>query len=156
NQALNTIKGDESLTMQNDVTAVDFNWPLIMQMAVRVNSYQVAINKESRLLDNFISYIKMHNYQWLPQLSLSALSFAKNSNSISKIFNDAIENSENTIINNRLGIKYNYGWAEEMLISLNQKAEEVSFTVYPGNTKAQGYHIFQTEGEPQFEKTLYI
>jgi hypothetical protein len=156
NQAFNSIKGDAFLTMQNDVTAVDFNWPLIMQMAVRINNYQVAINKKSRVLDNFISYIKMHNYQWLPQLSLSALSFTENSNSISKRLNDAIENSDNTTINNRLGIKCNYGWAEEMLISLNQKTEEVSFTVYPGNTKAQGYHIFTTEGEPQFKKSLEI
>ncbi|QXP53808.1 hypothetical protein [Cellulophaga sp. HaHa_2_1] len=156
NQALNTIKSDESLTMQTDVTAVDFNWSLIMQMAVRVNNYQVAINKESRLLDNFISYIKMHNYQWLPQLSLSALSFTENSNSISKRLNDAIENSDNTTINNRLGIKCNFGWAEEIVIYLNQKTEEVRFSVYPGNTKAQGYHIFKSEGEPQFKKMLHI
>ena len=156
NQALNTIKSDESLTMQNDVTAVDFNWPLIMQMAVRVNNYQVAINRRSRLLDNFISYIKMHNYQWLPQLSLSALSFTENSNSISKRLNDAIENSDNTPINNRLGIKFNFGWAEEMIIYLNHETEVISFTVYPGNTKAQGYHIFTNDGEPQFKKTLFI
>lgn len=156
NQALNTIKSDDSLTIENDVTAVDFNWPLIMQLAVRINNYQIAINKKSRLLDNFISYIKQHNYQWLPQLSLSALSFNENDRSIAKRLNDAIENSENSAINNRLGIKCNFGWAEEMLIHLNQKTEVVNFTVYPGNTKAQGYHIFTSNGEPNFKKELYV
>jgi len=156
NQALNTIKSDESLTMQNDVTAVDFNWPLIIQMAVRVNNYQVAIAKPSRILSNFISYIKMHNYQWLPQLALSALAFNGNQNAIIKRLSDAIENSDNTTINNRLGIKCNFGWSEELLISLNNEKQEVRFVVYPGNTKAQGVHIFKTEGEAQFKREITI
>jgi hypothetical protein len=156
NQALNAIKSNEELNLNKDVTPVDFNWPLIMETAVRVNNYQTAIGKSSRILDNFISYIKKHNYEWLPQLSLSALSVTENSRSISKRLNDAIENSENTAINNRLGIKCNYGWAEEIIINLNENTEEVSFTVYPGNTKSQGYHIFKTEGEPQFKKSLAI
>lgn len=156
NQALNAIKSNEELNLNKDVTPVDFNWPLIMETAVRVNNYQTAIGKSSRILDNFISYIKKHNYEWLPQLSLSALSVTENSRSISKRLNDAIENSENTAINNRLGIKCNYGWAEEIIINLNENTEEVCFTVYPGNTKSQGYHIFKTEGEPQFKKSLAI
>lgn len=98
----------------------------------------------------------MHNYQWLPQLSLSALSYVDNNRSIIKRIDDAIKNSENSEISNRLGIKCDFGWAQEILIHLREDIEELSFSVYPGNTKGQGYHIFKGKGEPNFRKTLLI
>lgn len=156
NQALNTIKGIDGFTMEETVTAVDFNWPIIMQLAVRVNNYQEAIGNPSRILGNFISYIKMHNYQWLPQLSLSALSFEGNQNAIMKRLSDAVENSDNQGLNNRLGIKCYFDWSEELLISLNNELQEVRFVVYPGNTKAQGRAIFKEDGEAQFKKEIKI
>ena len=156
NQALNTIKSNEAFKIENDVTPVDFNWPLLMQMAVRINNYQIAIGNTSRILDNFISYIKMHNYQWLPQLAFSALNFAENTRNIYKRFNDAIENSDLISIGNRVGIRCDFGWAEEIIIKLHEDTEEISFSVYPGNTKAQGYHIFKNDGEPQFRNTIGV
>lgn len=156
NQAFNTIRDNDDYSIETTVTAVDFNWPKLMQLAVKVNSFQEAIGKTSRLLGDFISYIKMHNYQWLPQLPLSALSFVENNRSIIKRIDDAIKNSENPEISNRLGIKCNFGWAQEILIHVKEDTEELAFTVYPGNTKGQGYHIFKNQGEPNFKKTLNI
>lgn len=156
NQALNAIKSNDELNLNKDVTPVDFNWPLIMETAVRVNNYQTAIGKSSRILDNFISYIKKHNYEWLPQLSLSALSFHSNQSSIEKRFRDVIENSEYQSINGRLGFNYNFGWAQELLISFDNDKEQVIFSIYPGNTKSQGERIFKQNGEPNFKKELDI
>lgn len=154
NQALNALENVDE--MKTRVIPVDFNWPLLMELAVRVNNYQEAIGKPSRLLDNFISYIKMHNYHWLPQKSLSSLSFSSNQKGIEKRFSDAIDNSENLPIGNRLGIKYNLEWAEEILISLREETKEVKFVVYPGNTKGQGRFIFTNNGEPQFKSEIEI
>ncbi|MBD0824430.1 hypothetical protein [Aestuariibaculum marinum] len=156
NQALNAIKGIDGYTIEDNVTPVDLNWPLLMQLAVRVNNYQEAIAKPSRTLDNFIAYIKMHNYQWLPQLALSALAFGENEKSIVKRFKDAVENSGNQSISNRLGLKHSFGWGEELLIGLNNNPQEIVFRVFPGNTKAQGWPVFAQNGEAKFKNEVFV
>lgn len=154
NQAYNILGIAED--MASKVTPVDFNWPLLMQTAVRVNNFQEAVGKPSRLLDNFISYIKMHNYQWLPQLPLSALSYDPRDGSIVKRISDAIDNSENHHLGNRLGIKCGFGWAQEILINLNENPQEIEFKIYPGNTKGQGWSIFKNKGEPKFKTEVKV
>jgi hypothetical protein len=156
NQALNTTKDREDEHFEDIVTPVDFNWRSIMELAVRTDNYQKAIARPSRLLSNFISFIKAHNYQWLPELSLSALTLSENDGSIKKRLSDAIENSEFELLGNRLGFKCNYGWAQEVLIDLRIDTQELIFIVYPGNTRGQGWHLFKEEGEPEFKKTVEL
>jgi hypothetical protein len=154
NQAFNAVK-DREEEIQDLVTPVDFNWKEIMRIAVQVNNYQSAIGKPSRILDNFISYIKMHNYNWLPQLPLSALSLGNDASRVHKRLSDAIDNSIFEPINNRLGWKCNFPWAHEILLNTNDNGKVV-FVIYPGNTRGQGWHIFNKDGEPQFKKHIKI
>lgn len=153
NQAYNAFN---QFISKDNVTPVDLNWKILMQLAVRVNNFEVAINKPSRVMFDFIYFIKGHDYSWLPVLSLSALTFNGNTNSISDRLADAIDKSQYERTNSRLGIKYNLGWGKEILVYIMEQDEQIRFSVYPGNTRNQGRELFKTEGEPEFKTSLRV
>ena len=155
NQAMNTIKV-QKYNMKEVVTPVDYNWGKIMETAIQVNNFLIASQSSSRILNDFIGFIKAHNSQWLPLKPLSTLLLSANDYQITNRLNDVIEQSDFTNINGRLGYKVNLGFAEEILLGFNYEKQTVIFSVYPGNTKGQGYHIFNKENEPKFKSQVQI
>lgn len=155
NQAMNAIKV-QKYTMKEVVTPVDYNWAKIMETATQVNNFLIASQSSSRILNDFIGFIKAHNCQWLPLKPLSALSLSADNYQINNRLNDAIEQSNYTNVNGRLGYKVDLGFAEEILLGFNCEKQTVIFSVYPGNTKGQGYHIFNKENEPKFKSKVQI
>jgi regulator of replication initiation timing len=143
----------------NDVIyPVDLNWKLLMVIASRVISFEKAIDNKNRFLSDFIELVKSHNHNWLPESTISNLK-PENNRLIKKRISSAIielckeEHHNKLHYNDRIGIEFQKPWAQEILFSINQNGDLVC-AIYPGNTKGQGYHIFNSN--PKFKNTIYV
>jgi hypothetical protein len=129
------------------VSPVDLNWPLLMEMAVKIYSFEKATENKNRFLSDFIHLIRSHNYRWLPEAPIGSLS-SDNIVSIKRRLESAVQElckSENyTLLNNRIGIQFQKPWAQEVLFSINGKGGLVA-SIFPGNTKSQGNYIFSND-----------
>ncbi len=140
------------------VTPIDFNWPRLMAIAVKVSSFEITMNSQNRFLSDFISLVKQHNFRWLPEPSISALQ-PTNKRAILRRLESTIEEVAKTTeinklnYNDRLGLEFYRNWAKEILFSINDKGSLI-VSIYPGNTKGQGYSLF--ESNPKFSEKLNI
>ncbi|MGO1751082.1 hypothetical protein [Psychroflexus halocasei] len=164
NQILNITKTENETQDFNKenygdkITAFDFNWRRIMAIAVKVSSFEKTMNNQNRFLSDFISLVKQHNFRWLPEPSISALQ-QTNTRAISRRLESAIEEVAKTTgksklnYNDRIGLELYKPWAKEILFNINKKGD-LHVSVYPGNTKRQGYSLF--ENNPKFRSSLNI
>ncbi len=139
--------------MRAIVTPKDLNWFKLMNIAVKVHSFEKATGHPDRFLKDFINLVKGHNFRWLPEPSISSVS-SDNTNAIRR----RIESSLNELVknygykkldyNDRLGLWFDQPWAQEILFKVEENGA-LSITVYPGNTKAQGNFIFQKDPKPK-------
>lgn len=158
NQVFNIFK-PEGLTkeeLRERVIPYDLNWPKLMDIAVKVNNFEKVTGNPNRFLTDFIQLVNRHNFRWLPEPPIASLN-ADNTDSIRRRIESTLEElckSERfTCLNNRLGLEFNQAWAKEMLLKVETDGS-LSITVYAGNTKAQGVHIFNNE--PEFRSSLFI
>jgi hypothetical protein len=140
------------------VTPIDLNWPRLMAIAVKVSSFEKTMNSQNRFLSDFISLVKQHNFRWLPEPSISAL-HPTNKQAILRRLESTIEevakltNINKLNYNDRLGLEFYRNWAKEILFSVNDQGDVIA-SIYPGNTKGQGYALF--ESTPKFSNKLTI
>ena len=162
NQILNILshQGKRLDDNREVVTPVDLNWRKLMAIAVKVASFEKTTGNTNRFLTDYIQLVKEHNFSWLPETPIGSL---KNTNakSISRRIESAIikfcdnkELVEKLSYRDRLGTTFTHGWANELLFVVDKETGELVVEIYPGNTKGQGYHIFQSE--PQFSQQLKI
>lgn len=155
NQALNA--WPEKEISSNEITPVDFNWKKLMVKAVQIHNFQKATKNHSRFLNDFIQYVRAHNFEWLPQASLASLEIKAASGPIFDRIATAIDQSElRPLENKRLGFVCEKPWADEILFAINKEKGTIDIRVYPGNTKNQGWHLFTQDGEPQFKKEIVL
>ena len=137
--------------MKNAVDAI-FN-KLDSKPSDFLNSFEKTMNSQNRFLSDFISLVKQHNFRWLPEPSISALQ-PTNKRSILRRLESTIEEIEKTTeigklnYNDRLGLEFYRNWAKEILFSINDKGN-LGVSIYPGNTKSQGYSLFKKNIIPQ-------
>lgn len=155
NQAYNICNKDNNSTedMRSHVVPKDLNWFKLMNIAVKVHSFEKATGHQDRFLKDFISLVKGHNFRWLPEPSISSVS-SDNCNAIRR----RIESTLNELAknygykkldyNDRLGLWFDQPWAQELLFKV-EKTGELSISVYPGNTKGQGAYIFSKDPTPK-------
>ena len=155
NQALNA--WPEKEITEDEVTPVDFNWKKLMEKAVQIHNFQKATRNYSRFLNDFIQYVRGHNFKWLPQAALNSLEITGASGPIYDRLGTVIENSNlKPLENKRLGFVCDKAWADEVLFSVNKDDKTIDIRVYPGNTKNQGWHLFTEGGEPQFKESITL
>lgn len=155
NQALNA--SQEKEITSGEVTPVDFHWKKLMEKAIQVNNFQKATSNSSRFLKDFIQYVRVHNFQWLPQASLSSLEIKAASAPIYDRLATAIDQSDlRPLDNKRLGFVCEKAWADEILFAVNKDEKTIDVRIYPGNTKNQGWHLFTKNGEPQFKNEISL
>lgn len=163
NQIFNICKSSDlsSDEMKKMVTPVDMNWQKLMEIAVKVHSFEKAAGSSNRFLNDFINLVKEHNFRWLPEPSI----FSVSPNNI-KVIEKRIDSALNELVkknidksfkkldyNGRLGLKFDQLWAQEILFNV-EKNGDLSIIVYPGNTKSQGYIIFHKEPKPKTKLTI--
>jgi hypothetical protein len=160
NQVFNVCQKDASFTanMKVVVSPKDLNWPKLMGIAVRVHSFEKATGVYNRFLSDFIDLVKQHNFLWLPEPSIFAIS-SDNTPAIRRRIESAINELDKTTdikkldYYNRLGVWFDQQWAQEVLFHISEKGS-LLIAIYPGNTKAQGWHIFTTN--PQLRESIPI
>ena len=140
------------------ITPFDFNWPRLMAIAVKVSSFEKAMNSQNRFLSDFISLVKQHNFRWLPEPSISSLQPTNKRPILRRIESTIEEVAKITEIGklnytDRLGLEFYKAWAKEILFSIKDNGN-LGVSIYPGNTKGQGYSLFETN--PKFSDTLNI
>lgn len=140
------------------ITPFDLNWPKLMTIATKVLNFERIVNSQNRFLSDFISMIRQHNFRWLPEPSISAL-VSTNSREILRRIESAIDEiASSTQIsklnyNDRIGLEFHKPWAKELLYSVDKEGN-LGVSIYPGNTKSQGYQLFRST--PKFSPTLNI
>lgn len=152
--------------MESKVTPLDLNWLKLMDIAVKVFSFEKATGTTNRFLEDFIHLIKGHNFRWLPEPALISLS-PNNTAAISRRFESVFEELDKREgyskldQQGRLGLKSNKPWANEIHFRVREvdKVEtgdegNLVVAVYPGNTKAQGASIFHKE--PKFRESVTV
>ena len=165
NQILNIIKANGSHEEFNErnfhklITPFDLNWSKLMSLAVKVSSFEKSMSNQNRFLSDFIQLVKNHNFRWLPEPSLSALQ-ANNTSSIKRRIESSVEELIKNNINinklnykDRLGIEFPLPWAQEILFRISENGDLIA-TIYPGNTKSQGYSLFNSD--PKFNTEVEI
>ncbi|MFK7048849.1 hypothetical protein V3Q77_03010 [Flavobacterium davisii] len=132
---------------KDKITPFDLNWKSLMAIAVKVLNFEKTMNTQNRFLSDFISLVKDHNFRWLPDPCIASLS-ENNAQLILRRVELAINELDKTNqikkLNyfDRLGIELDKPWAKEILFSINELGNLV-VCMYPGNTKSQGYSLFQ-------------
>lgn len=140
------------------ITAFDFNWSRLMAIAVKVSSFEKTINSQNRFLSDFIQLVKQHNFRWLPEPSISALQ-PTNTAAITRRLESTIEevakDKKFSKLNysGRLGFEIFKEWAKEILFWIKDNGN-LGASIYPGNTKGQGYGLFTNN--PEFNQSLKI
>lgn len=132
--------------MKIKVLPIDLNWKKLLVMATKILSFQKTVGNLNRFTADFVSLVTGHNPGWLPEVSISELGMSDNSQIVRRISSsinslDIQSIYEKLPYNDRLGLKFDKSWAQEIIFNVSDMGELVA-TVYPGNTKTQGYHIF--------------
>lgn len=159
NQAYNVVKKSNDISKFSEIVeSRDLNWKKLMQIASKVSSFQKTVGQINRFTLDFINLVKGHNPNWLPETPIAALT-ANQGFAIRRRIESAINYLEvndgikKLTYNDRLGMVFTKPWAQEILFHIADEGQLV-VTVYAGNTKAQGWHLFSREVE--IAKTLNI
>ncbi len=132
------------------ITPYDLNWSKLMLIAVRVLAFEKSFGNPNRFLSDFVSLVKDHNYKWLPEAPINALNDSNKNLIIRRVESAIIEASKlnDNIVKlsypDRLGISFSNKWAQEILFDIDQNGD-LNVSIYPGNTKAQGYELFKID-----------
>jgi len=152
NQAFNILRNGYDIENFNElVEPRDLNWKKLMQITSKVSSFQKTVGQVNRLTLDFINLVKGHNPNWLPETPIAALSLHQ-SNAIRRRVESTLNYLEishgfkKLMYSDRLGLVFNKPWAQEILFYVSEKGD-LAITVYAGNTKAQGWHLFAREVE---------
>jgi len=144
--------------MKKMISPLDLNWPKLMNIAVKVYSFENSTGIPNRFLSDFISLVKGHNFRWLPEPAIVSLSAASNKSigrRIESVITEMDKSEKFNKINytDRLGLQLNKAWAREILFNIS-KTGSLIIAIYPGNTKAQGESIFYKN--PEFPDNVIL
>ena len=162
NQILNIYSNQNKNIKENkpSITPFDLNWKKLMAIAVKVSSFEKTTKNTNRFLTDFIHLVKAHNFSWLPETPIGSLK-AINTKSIYRRVESALTQfcKNNAFVdklpyNDRLGSTFSQAWASELLFEIDSKSGDLVVSIYPGNTKGQGYHIF--DKDPKFNNQLKV
>jgi hypothetical protein len=142
-----------------EVFYVDFNWRKIVKAMLNVLSLQNQINSENQFTIDFVRFIEKRHPDWFPNRLLVNISFPKTDEEPSNYYlNDRLNQLKEQIANKigaetiefsgkyyRLVISVNWNWANEIHISsyCDNNENYLTISVYPGDTKGQGWHLFK-------------
>lgn len=162
NQILN-IFNNQGKCLEDSREAIipfDLNWRKLMSIAVKVSSFEKTTGNSNRFLSDFIQLVKAHNFSWLPETPIGSLKqisqksiFRRVESALTQFCNNSAT-VEKLSYRDRLGSTFTKNWANELLFDIDADSGDLVVDIYPGNTKGQGYGIFQRE--PEFSDELEI
>jgi hypothetical protein len=130
-----------------------------MDSTSHVSSFQSLSGMNNRLVKDFIDLIKKHNHTWMPINALTFLS-ASDHNLIGQRLNHALTHTEAQPLESsgRKGLRLEVPWADELLFDYESGSDKnfLRVKVFPGNTKGQGWSLYQKPEGPKFKEAVTV
>ncbi|AYL95287.1 hypothetical protein [Mucilaginibacter celer] len=137
-----------------DINYKALSWTMILSKLIIPHiNYHKKSAMQPVWANNFKDYIATHYTDWLPVPTLDKVDFSTDEDSVTK---QLIEKRLHTIqgftrfgtpnywVGGRITMPIDFGWATEALVQLTKhhNRNAIQITIWPADTKAQGYRIF--------------
>lgn len=153
-------------TEECTVVPMKFSWQDTIRLMEKVKHVQQLVGQNSIFIEDFLQLGEKRFPNWFDPKPFKVIPFSSqhgNPNYIQLIkrMRQALLASNYELLDyNRLGISVPFKWASEIILSFQSDQENnnenVIFSIYPGNTKGQGYQIFNKQQDWQEKNSLNI
>jgi len=149
------------------VIPMKFSWQEIVRLMEKVKHVQQLMSQNSIFITDFLQLSEIKFPHWFEPKPFNVLHFSTQHGTsdyiqLSKRMRQALSSSKFELLgySDRLGIAVPFGWASEIIPefqSYNEATKDfIVFYIWPGNTKQQGYQIFNKPLLWQNKKSLQI
>ena len=140
--------------IEKDIKVVPINhpWQKVIQIMEKVKHVSLTNSEKSVFITDFLKLVEFNFPDWFEPKPLHSLKFSDKYNSlqnklIRKRLQQAIDKTEYNILpySDRFSIEINKNWASEVIPHFHKYkngSEYVAFYIWPGNTKGQGYSVY--------------
>lgn len=149
NQIYPFIKDD---SFNNKITPKSISWSEVVALFEKVNNVGRLTNSESPFLRDFLKYASYHRPNWFNPKPFNTVKFSttgQNAYIITQRLKQALSNCKYPLLDysDRLGVAVPFHWASEIIPHLyhyeNRPLKDyIGFCIWPGNTKTQGYSVY--------------
>lgn len=142
-----------------------FSWQEIVKLMERVKHVQHLFSNNSVFISDFLQLSENRFPNWFEPKPFNVLPFSSQNGTpnfiqLSQRMRQVLSATKFELLgySGRLGIAVPFGWASEIIPEFKSHGNEdfVEFYIWPGNTKQQGYQIFNKSLDWQDEKKLSI
>ena len=142
-----------------------FSWQEIVRLMEKVKHVQHLMSQNSVFIPDFLQLSEIRFPHWFEPKPFNVLPFSSQNGppnyiQLSQRMRQALSASKYELLgySDRLGIAVPFGWASEVIpeFKSNKNGDYIEFYIWPGNTKQQGYQIFNKPLAWQAKKTLSI
>ncbi|MBT3208843.1 MAG: hypothetical protein HN704_06235 [Bacteroidetes bacterium] len=150
----------------NEIVYFDFNWKKIIKLLLNVLSFQKQINQENAFTKDFVEFLENKHPYWFPHRLLKNIIYTRNENNpnfyyLGRRLNEIKDQVYGSEFTKSIGTKYNryiisknFGWANEFHIGYTERENQINISVYPGDTKSQGWHFFKPNKQIFFPERI--
>ncbi len=155
---------------QQDAVFRDFSWKKLISTALTVLSFQKHVGAVNPFLNDFIKYTESEYPNWFPSKPLNNIPFPADNQSpnshhlrtrlnllMEKFHPNNADGSGTEERGDRFVIKVNYKWASELHLThgaVKGDGNCLFLSVYPGDTKSQGFHLFKNRDRFDWPSTI--
>jgi len=136
-----------------EILPISNSWPEVIAIMEKVSTLQKLLNRQSIFVEDFLSLSERRYPEWFPSKPFGVLNFSADHSSpeyfqLMKRLRQCISQSRYELLgySDRLAISVPCGWANEVqpeFQAYNEVIKEcLAFYIWPGNTKGQGYYIY--------------
>ena len=144
-----------------------FSWQEIVKLMEKVKHVEHLMSQKSVFITDFLQLSEIRFPHWFEPKPFNVLPFSSQQGTpnyiqLTKRMRQALASSKFDLLgySGRLGIAIPFGWASEIIPEFqsyeNNTKDCVVFYIWPGNTKQQGYQIFNKPLAWQDKQTLTI
>lgn len=145
-----------------------FSWQEIVKLMEKIKHVQHLVSQSSVFISDFLQLSEIKFPEWFEPKPFNVLPFSSqygnpNYIQLAKRMRQVLSASKYDLLGytDRLGISVPFGWASEIIPEFhscddNTKDYCIAFYIWPGNTKQQGYQIFNKSLSWQNKKTLSV
>lgn len=144
-----------------------FSWQEIVKLMEKVKHVQHLVSQNSVFITDFLQLSEIRFPNWFEPKPFNVIPFSFQHGTLNYIqlsnrMRQALSSSKYELLgySDRLGISVPFGWASEVIPEFqsyeNNTKDYIVFYIWPGNTKQQGYQIFDKSLDWQNKKTLNV
>ena len=144
-----------------------FSWQEIVKLMEKIKHVQHLVSKSSVFISDFLQLSEIRFPDWFEPKPFNVLPFSSQYGNqayiqLAKRMRQALSASKYDLLGytDRLGISVPFGWSSEVIPGFHSYKSDpkdyIAFYIWPGNTKQQGYQIFNKSLDWQNKKTLSI